>query len=91
MIFTGDEIASRYPNDNAVMVLDGAGWHIRNSTISPSKTFRANGLELDPQGRGDLQEAGLTFWSRRIDDSNRLIYCVDGDDLVVIACRYHYD
>ena len=22
-----DEIASRYPNDNVVMVLDGAGWH----------------------------------------------------------------
>lgn len=22
-----DEIASRYPNDNIVMVLDGAGWH----------------------------------------------------------------
>lgn len=22
-----DEIAGRYPNDNIVMVLDGAGWH----------------------------------------------------------------
>ena len=31
------------------------------------------------------------FWSRRIDDANRLVYCVDGDDLVIIACRYHYD
>ena len=31
------------------------------------------------------------FWSRRIDEANRLIYRVDGDDLVVIACRYHYD
>lgn len=28
-----DEIASRYPNDNVVMVLDGAGWH-------KSKEFR---------------------------------------------------
>ena len=28
-----DEIASRYPNDNVVMVLDGAGWH-------KSKDFR---------------------------------------------------
>ena len=31
------------------------------------------------------------FWSRRIDDANRLVYCVDGEDLVIIACRYHYD
>jgi toxin YoeB len=30
------------------------------------------------------------FWSRRIDQANRLVYCLDGDDLVVIACRYHY-
>ena len=25
-----DEIACRYPNDNVVMVLDGAGWHKSN-------------------------------------------------------------
>lgn len=31
------------------------------------------------------------FWSRRIDESNRLIYAVEDDDLVIIACRYHYD
>ena len=30
------------------------------------------------------------FWSRRSDDTHRLVYRVDGDDLVVIACRYHY-
>lgn len=30
------------------------------------------------------------FWSRRIDDTNRLVYAVEGDDLAVIACRYHY-
>ena len=38
-----------------------------------------------------LKHALSGFWSRRIDDTNRLIYCVDGNDLVVIACRYHYD
>jgi toxin YoeB len=38
-----------------------------------------------------LKENLSGFWSRRIDDTNRLIYCVDGDNLVVIACRYHYD
>ncbi|MDP2195452.1 MAG: Txe/YoeB family addiction module toxin [Rhodocyclaceae bacterium] len=38
-----------------------------------------------------LKENLSGFWSRRIDETNRLVYCVDGDDLVVIACRYHYD
>ena len=37
-----------------------------------------------------LKENLAGFWSRRIDQANRLVYCVDGDDLVVIACRYHY-
>ncbi|MDP3538750.1 MAG: Txe/YoeB family addiction module toxin [Azonexus sp.] len=38
-----------------------------------------------------LKENLSGFWSRRIDDANRLVYCVDGGDLVIIACRYHYD
>lgn len=30
------------------------------------------------------------FWSRRIDETNRLVYAVDDDELVIISCRYHY-
>lgn len=37
-----------------------------------------------------LKENLAGFWSRRIDETNRLVYRVDGDDLVVLACRYHY-
>jgi toxin YoeB len=33
--------------------------------------------------------AGL--WSRRIDLEHRLVYHVDGSDLLIYACRYHYD
>lgn len=29
-------------------------------------------------------------WSRRITDSERLIYRAAGNDIEVIACRYHY-
>lgn len=29
-------------------------------------------------------------WSRRIDQEHRLVYRVDGQDLVVLGCRYHY-
>ncbi|MCU0836491.1 MAG: Txe/YoeB family addiction module toxin [Chromatiaceae bacterium] len=29
-------------------------------------------------------------WSRRIDEEHRLVYRVEGDTLVILACRYHY-
>ena len=37
-----------------------------------------------------LRENLSGFWSRRIDETNRLVYAVDGQSLVVIACGYHY-
>lgn len=30
------------------------------------------------------------WWSRRIDGEHRLVYRVEGDDLIVAQCRYHY-
>lgn len=36
-----------------------------------------------------LKETLSGFWSRRIDEAHRLVYAVEGDDLAVIACRYH--
>jgi toxin YoeB len=33
--------------------------------------------------------AGL--WSRRIDLEHRLVYRIDGSDLLIYACRYNYD
>ncbi len=38
-----------------------------------------------------LKENLSGFWSRRIDESNRLVYAVDDNQLTVISCRYHYD
>ena len=29
-------------------------------------------------------------WSRRITDEHRLVYQVDGENLIVYTCRYHY-
>lgn len=31
------------------------------------------------------------FWSRRIDDANRLVYVVDDTHITIISCRYHYE
>lgn len=37
-----------------------------------------------------LKENLSGFWSRRIDDTNRLVYAVDNGVLTIISCRYHY-
>ncbi len=37
-----------------------------------------------------LKENLTGFWSRRIDDTHRLIYALDDQHLTIIACRYHY-
>ncbi|MEZ5303787.1 MAG: type II toxin-antitoxin system YoeB family toxin [Verrucomicrobiales bacterium] len=31
------------------------------------------------------------WWSRRITQEHRLIYRVEGDCLLVMQCRFHYD
>jgi toxin YoeB len=59
---------------------------------------RINGLIADTlrtpfSGLGKpepLRENLAGLWSRRIDDTNRLVYAVDDDHLTIIACRYHY-
>jgi toxin YoeB len=36
--------------------------------------------------RGDLSG----YWSRRIDDANRLVYRATDAELVIITCRFHF-
>jgi len=31
------------------------------------------------------------YWSRRIDEANRLVYRATDNEIVVVSCRYHYD
>jgi len=38
----------------------------------------------------ELRESLSGFWSRRIDDVHRLVYTFEKHQLVIIACRYHY-
>ena len=30
------------------------------------------------------------FWSRRINDKDRLIYKIDKNNIYILSCRYHY-
>ena len=31
------------------------------------------------------------FWSRRITDEHRVVYTVNGGEVLIAQCRYHYD
>lgn len=42
-------------------------------------------------GKPEALKHGLAgFWSRRIDETNRLVYEATDEDLTIISCRYHY-
>lgn len=42
-------------------------------------------------GKPEPLKANLSgFWSRRIDDTNRLVYEADDWQISIISCRYHY-
>lgn len=45
------------------------------------------------QGIGKPEPLKANFsgwWSRRIDGEHRLVYKVEGDNLIIMKCRYHY-
>ncbi len=42
-------------------------------------------------GKPEPLTGNLTgFWSRRINDKDRLIYRTDENNVYILACRYHY-
>ena len=53
------------------------------------KDIERNGY--DGIGKPELLRGDLTgWWSRRIDDENRLIYRIDNNVLIIANCRSHY-
>lgn len=43
-------------------------------------------------GKPELLKGDLAgFASRRIDSEHRLVYRIVGDEVQIIACRYHYE
>ena len=43
-------------------------------------------------GKTEPLKGTLTgFWSRRIDEENRLVYVVEEKVIILISCRGHYD
>lgn len=42
-------------------------------------------------GKPEALKANLSgYWSRRVNDEHRLVYSVNTDEIIVVACRYHY-
>ena len=43
-------------------------------------------------GKPEALKGNLSgFWSRRIDDANRLIYRINGEFIDILSCKGHYD
>lgn len=41
---------------------------------------KPEGLKYDLAGK----------WSRRINDEHRIVYIVEGENIIIYTCRYHY-
>ena len=51
-------------------------------------------LQRDGASQGTGKAERLRYsqgMSRRIDDKNRLVYVVEGENVIVLACRGHYE
>lgn len=58
-----------------------------NSLITAAARDPFTGIGKPEPLRGELSG----YWSRRIDEANRLVYRATDAELVIIACRFHYD
>ena len=58
-----------------------------NSLIKDVERGYFDGIGKPEPLKGELSG----FWSRRIDEKNRLVYRVDDGILEILSCRGHYD
>ena len=58
-----------------------------NTLIEAARQGPFNGIGKPEPLLGNL----VGYWSRRIDETHRLVYGADDTDIDVVACRGHYD
>ena len=58
-----------------------------NQLVRDTERDPFNGIGKPEPLKGDLSG----FWSRRIDDTNRLVYRINGDLLEILSCKGHYE
>lgn len=80
---------------------DGEAWddYLYWQTIDKKTLKRINQIVKDITrspfkgiGKPEALKENLSgFWSRRIDDEHRLVYTMENDMIIIIACRGHYN
>jgi toxin YoeB len=58
-----------------------------NLLIRDATRSRFEGIGKPEPLKGELSG----YWSRRITHEHRLVYTTTASELIVIACRYHYE
>lgn len=73
---------------------DYTHWHSADRTILKRINRLIDDVLGDPfDGIGkpeQLRHALAGAWSRRISEEHRLVYLVDGDDVIILQARYRY-
>lgn len=57
-----------------------------NNLIKDIERNKYDGIGKPERLSGDLS----AYWSRRIDDANRIVYRIDGDVIKIVQCGSHY-
>lgn len=57
-----------------------------NLLIQAARRTPFEGIGKPEPLKGDLSG----FWSRRIDETNRLVSEVNDNEIIIVSCRYHY-
>lgn len=74
---------------------DYISWQNEDKRILKKINALIKNIQSDPYdriGKPELLKYDLAgLWSRRVDLEHRLVYKVEGSDLYIYSCRYHYD
>jgi toxin YoeB len=70
-------------------------WQVQDKKTIKRINLLIKDAMRDPEdgiGKPEALKESLTgLYSRRIDAVNRLVYAATKDELIIIACRYHYE
>ena len=68
-------------------------WENQDKKTSDKVKRLLQSIERDGAMKGEGKPERLKYglgYSRRIDEANRLVYDIEGNDIVIKACRGHY-
>ena len=70
-------------------------WQVQDKKTLKRINLLIQDAMRDPEdgiGKPEALKENLSgLWSRRIDNTNRLVYAIEKEQLVIIACRYHHE